>query len=378
MAERPDAVVIGAGIIGAATAYYLTRDGRSVTILEQEFPSSGCTGGGMGHIVVMDDSEAQFALTSWSRRLLHELLPELPDSCDADRSGTLWLAEDDAQLAAARARQEFFLARGVPAEMLDSHDLAEAEPQLRPGLCGALRVPDDMVVYPPGLAEWLLRQALANGATLRIGARVVRIDPQRSAVQLDSGEYAGAGVIVNAAGARAAELTPALDIVPRKGHLVVTERYPGFCTHQLVELGYLQSAHTLADASVAFNLQPRRGGQLLIGSSRELAGWDAGVNRAVVARMLARAAEFVPALRQLLAIRTWTAFRPATRDHLPYIGAVDDTGVVWAAAGHEGLGITTALATGRLIADGIAGRASAIGAAPYSPARVASAAGAIA
>jgi D-hydroxyproline dehydrogenase subunit beta len=165
--------------------------------------------------------------------------------------------------------------------------------------------------------------------------------------------------------------------VPRKGHLVVTERYPGFCTHQLVELGYLQSAHTLTNASVAFNLQPRRGGQLLIGSSRELAGWDAGVNRAVVARMLARAAEFVPALRQLLAIRTWTAFRPATRDHLPYIGAVDDTGIVWAAAGHEGLGITTALATGRLIADGIAGRASAIDAAPYSPARVASA-GAIA
>jgi D-hydroxyproline dehydrogenase subunit beta len=88
--------------------------------------------------------------------------------------------------------------------------------------------------------------------------------------------------------------------------------------------------------------------------------------------------EFVPALRQLLAIRTWTAFRPATRDHLPYIGAVDDTGIVWAAAGHEGLGITTALATGRLIADGIAGRTSGIDAAPYSPMRVATAAGAIA
>ena len=76
-------------------------------------------------------------------------------------------------------------------------------------------------------------------------------------------------IIVNAAGACAAELTPGLEIKKRKGHLVITDRYPGFVRHQLVELGYLKSAHSMSSDSVAFNVQPRRTGQVLIGSSRQ-------------------------------------------------------------------------------------------------------------
>ena len=77
------------------------------------------------------------------------------------------------------------------------------------------------------------------------------------------------------AGAAAGLLTPGLPIVPRKGHLAITDRYPCFCRHQLVELGYLTSAHVMTNESVAFNVQPRSTGQVLIGSSRELVGWDA-------------------------------------------------------------------------------------------------------
>ena len=104
-----------------------------------------------------------------------------------------------------------------------------------------------------------------------------------------------ADLVVNAAGPEAPRLTPGLPIVPRKGHLVITDRYPGFLRHQVVELGYLKSAHTLTRESVAMNVQPRRTGQLLVGSSRELVGWDASLNRALLARMLRRAAEFIPA-----------------------------------------------------------------------------------
>lgn len=370
----PDAIVIGGGIIGAAVAWHLSRDGLSVTVLEQNFPSCGATGGGMGHVVVLDDSEAQVALTAWSRRLLTDLADQLPARCDLDRCGTLWVAEDDAQMAAAQERLAGYLALGVPAELLDAQALAEAEPRLRPGLAGALRIPDDLVIYPPVLTDWLLRQVVERGGALRVGARATRIGTDPATVHLDDGSVLHAGIVVNAAGAQAVSLTPELQIVPRKGHLVVTDRYPRFCHHQLVELGYVQSAHTLGDASVAFNLQPRRNGQLLIGSSRELAGWDAHVDRTVLSRMLARAVTFVPALARMMAIRTWTAFRPATPDHLPYIGPTDAG--VYVAAGHEGLGITTAMATGQLIADAVAGRASAIDPSPYSPARAALATGA--
>jgi D-hydroxyproline dehydrogenase subunit beta len=364
-----DAIVIGAGVIGAAVAYYLSLDGLRTLVVEQEFASAGATGGAMGHIVVMDDSAAQLALTTWSQELLRELLPDLPAACDADRCGTLWIAEDDAQLEAARAKLEVYTNAGVRAELLDAAAVAEAEPALRPGLSGALRVPGDMVVYPPALAQWLLSRAAEHGASVRTDAQVVSIEDEPAAVRLANGERLSAGLVVNAAGAHAPRLTPWLEIIPRKGHLVVTERYAGFCRHQLVEVGYLRSAHTLTAASVAFNLQPRPGGQILVGSSRELVGWEPRVNREVVSRMLTRATSFVPGLAALTAIRTWAAFRPATPDHLPYIGQLEDAGSVWVAAGHEGLGITTALGTGTLIADGVAGRSSTIDAAPYSPAR---------
>ncbi len=250
------------------------------------------------------------------------------------------------------------------AELLDAGGLARAEPMLRPGLAGGLRVPRDGVVYPPAVARWLLDEATRAGATLREG---VAVDAVHGRSVTTPGGRLEAGAVVNATGAAASKFTPGLPIVPRKGHLVITDRAPGFCRHQVVELGYLQSAHTMDAASVAFNVQPRTTGQLLIGSSRELVGWDPSVNRAVLSRMLARAASFMPGLAGLPAIRTWTGFRPATPDKLPLIGAWPDVEGLWIAAGHEGLGITTALGTGSLIADLIAGRAPGIDPAPFAP-----------
>jgi glycine/D-amino acid oxidase-like deaminating enzyme len=363
---RPDVLVIGAGIVGAAVAYVLTRDGHDVEVVDAGCVAGGTTAAGMGHIVVMDDSEAQLALTAYSRGLLAALAPELDDRCELDACGTLWIAEDDAQIEAMRGKSAWYEARGVATELLDAAQLAEAEPNLRPGLAGALRVPDDAVVYPPGLAAWLLDQARAAGARVRLGAAVQRIDAHEVTI---AGSRHGAGHVVLAAGAAATRLVPQLPVVPRKGHLVITDRYPGFCRHQLVELGYLASAHTMTAASVAFNIQPRRTGQLLIGSSRELVDWDASIERDVVHRMLARATSFMPRLAGLSAIRTWTGFRPATADKLPLIGAWEDIPGLWVAAGHEGLGITTALGTAAVLADLMAERTPAIDAVPYAPAR---------
>ena len=123
-------------------------------------------------------------------------------------------------------------------------------------------------------------------------------------------------------------------------------------------------------ASVAFNAQPRATHEVIVGSSRELVGWDESLDRDVLARMLARAAEYMPALAAMLMVRAWTGMRPATLDKLPLIGAWEPTPGLWIAAGHEGLGITTALATARLLADLVAGRTPPIDAAPFSPMRV--------
>lgn len=369
-ARAPDAIVVGAGVVGAAVAYCLSADGVQVDVLDSGFAGGGTTGGGMGHVVVLDDSAAQFALCRYSALLLAEVAADLSADVELDVCGTLWIAEDDAQLENARRRLHDYVERGVSAELLDAQALAAAEPELRPGLAGALRVLDDAVVYPPALCRWLLDRASERGARLHTGVCVLSIDDR--GVVLRNGRL-DAGIVVNAAGVDAPALTPGLEIVPRRGHLVITESYPGFCRHQLVESGYVTSAHDLMAASVAFNIQPRSTGQLLIGSSRELIGRDAAINRSVLARMLARAATFVPRLVTLRATRAWTAFRPATRDGLPYIGRWERLDGAWIAAGHEGLGVTTALGTGRLLADLVAGRSPGIDATPYAAMRGAAA-----
>ena len=127
----------------------------------------------------------------------------------------------------------------------------------------------------------------------------------------------------------------------------------------------------MSSESVAFNVQPRSTSQVLIGSSRELVGWDGSTNRRVLRRMLERALHFMPALADLSVVRTWTGFRPATTDGLPLIGASSATAGLWIAAGHEGLGITNAVGTAQLLSDLVAGRPTAIDASPFSPQRVA-------
>lgn len=359
--------VVGAGIVGAACADALSAAGLSVALFESRFPGGGASAASMGHLLVLDDSEAEFALSALSRRLWDGLVPEMPADCQDERRGTLWVAADEAEMAHVPAKAAFYRERGVAAEIFSAEDLASTEPELRPGLAGGLLIPEDRVLYPPAASRWLLARAVARGARVHAGAEVLEIGP--GFVRTARGRTP-AGTVINAAGCGAPALTPGLPIEPRRGHVVVTDRYPGFCRHQVMELGYLTSAHTANRESVAFNLQPRATGQLLLGSSREFVGFEPSVNRPLVARMVARAAEYVPRLTQLQALRTWVGFRPATPDNLPLVGPWPKTPGVWIAAGHEGLGITACLGTAALVAAGISGAEPPIDPAPYLPARV--------
>ncbi len=363
----PDAIVVGAGIVGAACAAALARDGWRVTVLDRAYAAAGTTSVGMGHVVVMDDSPEQLALTAYSAQLWRDLRPQLDARAEFDACGTLWIAEDSTQLEALEQKRATYRSARVAADVIDARELRDAEPGLRDDLLGALLVPDDAVIYPPGATIQLLDLARRNGATVREGIDVREI--VANGVRCD-GKTLHADVVINAAGAAAPALTPGLPILPRKGHLAITDRYPDLCRHQIVELGYLTSAHAMTSESVAFNVQPRSTGQVLIGSSRELVGWDASLNHAILAKMLARAAQLMPSLQDVSVIRTWTGFRPATPDKLPLIGRWDAVPGVWIAGGHEGLGITMSLATGEIIADQIAGRAPQVDAAPFSPMRV--------
>ena len=175
--------------------------------------------------------------------------------------------------------------------------------------------------------------------------------------------------MVLANGVHATDLCSELPIRPKKGHLLITDRYPGRIQHQLVELGYAASAHASTGTSVAFNAQPRPTGQILLGSSRQFDSLSPEVEGAVLARMLQRAIDYLPELGQLNAIRSWTGFRAATPDGLPMIGVHPQQPGLWLAVGHEGLGVTTAPGTAQLLAEQLLGEPSAIDPTPYRPER---------
>jgi glycine/D-amino acid oxidase-like deaminating enzyme len=364
---RPDALIVGGGIVGAACALYLAQKGMRPVVLEADFVGAGATSAGMGHLTVMDDSPAQFALSSHSRSLWSDLGSRHGEQWEDDPCGTLWVTAREEELALVASKAAFFRDRGLAVEELSAAELAEAEPELRPGLSGGMLVPGDRVIYAPKAIRWLMQRAVALGAEVREGSPVRSLGDRK--VVCDSGPVE-ADVIVLAAGAQTSRLLPSLPIEPRKGHLVVTDRYPGFCLHQILELGYLKSAHDMSAESVAFNVQPRATQQVLIGSSRELVGWDKSINRRLVNAMVDRAVEYMPRLAELSVLRVWTGFRPASRDNLPFIGRWQGIGGLWIAAGHEGLGITTSLATGELLADLIVGAEPAIDPAPFDPMRV--------
>jgi glycine/D-amino acid oxidase-like deaminating enzyme len=101
--DRPTAIVVGAGIVGAACAAALAVRGVGVTVIERDFPACGTTAAGMGHLVAMDDSPAQLALTARSLELWREFLADAGPKVELENTGTLWIAEDDEQLTALRA-----------------------------------------------------------------------------------------------------------------------------------------------------------------------------------------------------------------------------------------------------------------------------------
>ena len=359
-----DVIVIGAGIVGAACAHELARHGLQTLVVDDQ--RGGATAVGMGHLLVLDDNAAELALSNRSLKRWREWGKEMPEGCAYQGNGTLWLAENPEEMAVAEHKYRVLGEHDIACELLTGAALSEAEPMLRQGLHGALKITGDGIVYAPNAARWLLQRN-----PLRVLQRREQvIEVQGNRVRLADGKWLQADAVILANGIHATQLCPELPIEPKKGHLAITDRYPGLVRHTLVELGYVTSAHHATGPSVAFNVQPRPTGQLFIGSSRQFGNTDAAIDPTMLGQMLQRAQHFLPTLADLNLIRSWTGFRAATPDGLPMIGEHPQQPGLWLAVGHEGLGVTTAPATAELIVAQLLKRPPPIATTPYRPERL--------
>lgn len=360
-----DVIIVGGGIIGVTTALSLAQSGLTLALIEPAAIGAATTAASMGHLTILDGNADELALSKRSLDLWLACKNDLPRDNDFRQCGTIWLAEDDEELAEAKRKAQLYQANQIRAELLDEKQLAQLEPHLARDLAGGLRVPDDAIIYPPLAAYYFFERALALGV-ITIRDRVIKIEEQ-TVTTANQQRYHAERIIV-CAGNQSVDLLPHLPIKKKKGQLAITERGQALLQHQVIELGYIKKAHLNDGASVAANLQPRPTQQILIGSSRQFGDNDSAINWSLLRAMLQRAQRFVPTLNQQNIVRVWTGFRPTTPDNLPLIGAL--TKSIWVNAGHEGLGIATSLASAELITQQIHQQPCTLNSAAFAPTRI--------
>src|SRR5215472_10488687 len=123
MSQNFDVVVVGAGIVGAACALECAEAGLAVAMIEAGVIGGGATAAGMGHIVAMDDSDAQFALTRYSQELWLRIKKDLPKDVEFETTGTIWVAADEEEMSEVHRKHAYYSSRKVPCEALDTKDL---------------------------------------------------------------------------------------------------------------------------------------------------------------------------------------------------------------------------------------------------------------
>ncbi|MFD2762760.1 NAD(P)/FAD-dependent oxidoreductase [Micromonospora eburnea] len=380
---RPDLVVIGAGIVGAACAYHATRAGLSVTVVDRGPISGGTTGAGEGNILVSDKElgpELDLALLSNQQ---WRALADLPiggttfgRAVELETKGGLVVATGQAPLDAMQRLAGKQQALGVEALAVPAHDLREHEPHLAGDLAGGYLYPQDMQVQPMLAAAHLLRLARQRGATvlphqpvtgyLRDGDRVVGVrTPQRDIPS---------GAVLNAAGTWAGELAALaaapVPVAPRRGFILVTEPLPPIIRHKVYLADYVADvASDSAALQTSTVVEGTRAGTVLVGASRERVGFDHVFSLPALRALARGAVRLFPGLAEVAAIRAYHGFRPYCPDHLPVIGPDPRAPGLHHACGHEGAGIGLAMGTGRLVAQVLTGDRPDIDLHPFRPDR---------
>ncbi|GAA2145676.1 FAD-dependent oxidoreductase [Kitasatospora kazusensis] len=356
-----DVVVIGAGVVGAACAYYAALAGLSVAVVDRGPVAGGTTGAGEGNLLVSDKEPGpELDLALLSTRLWRELAEVLGGPAEYEPKGGLVVASGEAGMDALRAFAAHQGAAGVEAAEIPGERLRELEPHLAPGLAGGFHYPQDAQVQPALAAAHLLR---ASGADRYLGEAVtaVRTGPGGvvTGVTTDRRRI-DAPAVVNAAGTWGGEVAGlagvALPVLPRRGFVLVTEPLPRIVRHKVYAADYVAD---VASGSAALQtsavVEGTPAGPVLIGASRERVGFDRTLSVEVLRRLAGQAAALFPVLAEVCVQRAYRGFRPYLPDHLPAIGADPRVPGLYHACGHEGAGIGLAPATGLLISRQLCG-----------------------
>ncbi|MEH6517504.1 MAG: FAD-dependent oxidoreductase [Halioglobus sp.] len=353
-----DAIIIGAGLTGAATAYHLAKGGASTLVLERQQINRGASGQNAGslhfqlehrlieHAGELDEelsfyaALARLAIADW-----RALESELSDDIELEMTGGLMLAESPEQMQTLERKASIESAQGLQVTLLDRNEVLAKAPYLSDSICGALYCPDEGHCNPRLLSHAFAREAESAGTLFQMQTEVTGLQREADRWLVTTSSAGGsekqtytADVVVNAAGAWSAQIARManlhLPVFPVGLIISVTEKVPAIMDHLIQHVGRKLSLKQVDD------------GNLIIGG-----GWSARLPqkngawqedyRAILdidelKKNLATARGVMPLIENLHVLRSWTGTTGITPDQLPIIGDIAQAQGFYVAVGGSG------------------------------------------
>ncbi len=382
MHTTADVAVVGGGVVGTAITYYLSKHGVKVCLIERGDIANGTSSAAANGVALQTKPPGpKQNLARASARLFHGLSEELEADIEFANEGGMLVAETEEQLELLSGKAQKSAELGLKVEILSARQTLSMQPCLAPHIVGAAYCSEDSTTNPYLLAFAFVRAAKRLGAVINTYTEVIGIERQGDkieAVVTKQGKIL-TDTVVNAAGPWSPKLAEMvgidLPVEPRKGELLVTEAVPPTIRGVLISASYLLSKALPAAAADKSKMtagmyaaQAHRG-NLVIGSTRQFAGYDRSSSYQGIQTLLQQAATLMPVLADLHVLRCYAGLRPSSPDGLPILGRLPELPGFVIASGHEGDGIALSPITGQHIADLITGQITEEELAPFSPQR---------
>ncbi len=378
-----EVVVIGGGVIGAATAYYLCREGAEVMIVEADDLASGASGACDGFLSLQTKAlGAHLRLAMESAKLFPSLVEDLEVDIEYRPCGGLILATSQEQMKELRARAKALSAEGLEVEVLSASELKKILPEVGKEVKGGSYCPLDAQVNPISLTLGLAHKAQEMGATILRGCRVENIvvtnnrvrEIHTSAGSIHSRRVVcAAGIGSNQIGKMIIVDVP---VLPQRGQILVTEPQEPVLPHIVAGAEYLGTKGNLQallpaeeeamKLGLGFTAEQTKSGNFLLGSTREFVGFDSQTTPEAMNAIARNALRFLPWIKDLDVIRSFAGLRPCSPDGLPILGTVKGVKGFYLATGHSGDGICLAPITGKVLSELVLDGETSLDISPFS------------
>ena len=410
MSSQQEVVVIGGGVIGVCSAYYLAQKGIRVTLIEKGEIASGCSYGNGGLVVPshcvplaspgalgsglrwLFDSDSpfyvkprfdrdllrwliRFALASRHEQMLMAV-PVMRDLLFASRAlydelsehagfdfgfegdGSLWVCLSRERLEHEKEETHLFEEFGIPFKLMDQSEVHQLEPALLPQVVGGIHYPRDGHINPHRFVTGLAEKAQGLGTQLWTKTEALGVESTHGRITkicTTRGDISPKQVVL-ATGSWspdvARDLRLQIPIQAAKGYSITLENPPMTPKIPL----------SLGEARVVVN---PLGDSLRLAGTLELAGMDFSINARRLDAMHKASSEYLPGLQDAKIIEIWRGLRPCTPDGLPIIGRSRAFDNLIVAAGHAMLGMSLGPITGKLVSQLVIGEKPEVDVLPF-------------